>query len=496
MPMTHNVFIRADAGPALGLGHFSRCGAIAHALEIYSDAQVFLLTRPDSQPYISSFFPASIRVMDLPETGALATDTITLLHRQQTDSSVILLDHYDDLKEWEQAFTRLKVPVVVIDDLYAAQSADWIVHPVPRLGGALQTDELTSRISGPAYLPLSHAFANFREHHDLIRTGLRRVLICFGGSDPTGETMKALRAIAPMRELTIEVVIGPGCAVPRDELHVYQRQAHISVHHSLDPGALAELMGCADLALGGGGVMQWERMCLGLPSIVIMNAENQRNQIEWMNEQSVMRYLGRHDQVTEKDIAEAVRYFIERKGELTRLSRNCAALVDGKGAIRLAAILRATGFTVRPVSIADIASLYEWRTDESNWQSNWSDAERPSLEDHATWVRRKLSDAACHFFVVQNAECPIGVVRFDIDPHGQDAALSIYLVPEQQRKKLGLAVYTAAELEIRRSASGLRSITSRIHSENAASLSLHRNAGFSVTIHPDKPEWYVAKKEL
>ena len=40
--------------------------------------------------------------------------------------------------------------------------------------------------------------------------------------------------------------------------------------------AMAKLMAEADLAIGAGGTTTWERCCLGLPAVLLIVADNQR----------------------------------------------------------------------------------------------------------------------------------------------------------------------------------------------------------------------------
>jgi spore coat polysaccharide biosynthesis predicted glycosyltransferase SpsG len=53
-----------------------------------------------------------------------------------------------------------------------------------------------------------------------------------------------------------------------------QANPHIALH--VDPPSMPELMIACDVALGAGGSTAWERACLGLPSIAIILADNQR----------------------------------------------------------------------------------------------------------------------------------------------------------------------------------------------------------------------------
>ena len=62
----------------------------------------------------------------------------------------------------------------------------------------------------------------------------------------------------------------------------------------------------ADLAMGGGGTTTWERAWLGLPSIVVILAENQRSITEAMEKSGSVWNLGFYHDVTPEKIREAI----------------------------------------------------------------------------------------------------------------------------------------------------------------------------------------------
>ena len=70
---------------------------------------------------------------------------------------------------------------------------------------------------------------------------------------------------------------------------------------------LSGLMARADLMVSAGGSTSWERMCLGLPGIVISIADNQKPMNEALQRSLYIEFLGDRRNVTVSDIADAVR---------------------------------------------------------------------------------------------------------------------------------------------------------------------------------------------
>ena len=93
-------------------------------------------------------------------------------------------------------------------------------------------------------------------------------------------------------------------------------------------------MAVADIAIGAGGVTNWERMCVGLPSIVISVAENQHSIAQILHKKGMVNYLGRHDQVTVNVIRQAIKTEITQSNLLEKMS-DAMNLCDGHGVTRV-----------------------------------------------------------------------------------------------------------------------------------------------------------------
>jgi spore coat polysaccharide biosynthesis predicted glycosyltransferase SpsG/RimJ/RimL family protein N-acetyltransferase len=485
------VLIRADAGTALGTGHFARASALTDALSAAGGTEIMLVTSDEGSALVPAYFPSNMPVLAVAPADSGPAGTMSALRQAGWAPDVIYLDQYGEVPEWEAYATKAGARLLVLDDLDAATRADVIVRP----HGGNVADEDAIVLRGPAYLPLSrHVTALAHRARSPSSSSNLRLNVCFGGSDPTGETAKALQALGVLDGLEVDLVIGPGVGFDPAMLDAADHMPHVTLHRAPSQERLAALMSEADLALGAGGVMLWERMCLGVPSLVICVAHNQRPQIDAMVAAGAIRFVGDHAEVTTERIAQAVMGLAADEPARRALAATGRKLVDGRGAIRLAAWLRALALGARDVRPDDAEDLLNWRTDDRNWQHNWEQAEKPDLAAHMSWLEAKLADPDCVFRILTRGDEPVGVVRFDLGDAGRSAYLSIYLVPAWHGRKMGLAVLFAAERALRRSHPAVRQIVSRIHRDNLASERLHRDAGFEVMPSNDRADWLDARK--
>lgn len=483
------VVIRADAGQAIGTGHFARASAVADALLASGNVDVVLATGTEGAELAPAYFSPQVTVITLGPHYTDPAATMQALREHGCIPSAILLDQYGEVPEWERQAANDDIGLLVIDDLDVAERADIIIRP----HGGPAGNGTTKILRGPTYVPLSsHITACERAQNSGVRL---RLNVCFGGSDPTGETAKAIAALASLPQIDADVVIGPRANIDPEVIEAAQSMPHVKLHHAPSQAELAQLMASADLALGAGGVMLWERMYLGVPSLVISVADNQNAQIDSMVDAEVIELLGGHLSVTPQLIISAIMELAADPTGRKSLAEKGRQLVDGHGARRIAAWLRALTLNVRPVVQDDAADLLAWRKHEANWRHNWNNADPPTFPEHEKWLAGKLSDPSCHFSIIECRGEPVGVVRFDLNQE-DSAYLSIYLVPSAHGKKLGLPVLFAAELELCRRHPEAKRINSHIHRENPASERLHMLAGFQIQPTPDRPDWLDAVKEL
>jgi len=90
----------------------------------------------------------------------------------------------------------------------------------------------------------------------------------------------------------------------------------------------------ADLGIGAAGSATYERLCLGLPSVVITLAENQRPVAEELSRRSLACWLGHEDRVEEVHITEILKLLTARPIDPS-WSESCKRTLDGRGTNRV-----------------------------------------------------------------------------------------------------------------------------------------------------------------
>lgn len=345
-----HVSIRADASIHIGSGHVMRCMTLAQALAS-KGARVSFICREFPGHLCDYLESSGFQTIRLPYAEApMASMTSSIFGEQDASETIqaiggvnsdwLIVDHYSLEKAWESKMRPLVGKIMVIDDL-ANRCHDCNLL----LDQNLFTDaerRYTPLVPSDCVKLLGPNFALLRPEFAVARSKLRerdgsvkRILIFFGGYDPTGETIKVLQSIKKFASsIMIDVIIGTHNA-QKDEIKRYaQTLPHTRYFHFVKN--MTDLIVQADLFIGTAGISTWERCCLGLPSVVITNADNQVEPIVSLAKEEVLLYAGHAAQLTRNQLEKLLDEAIVDTVMLKRYSINSMQLVDGKGAKRCA----------------------------------------------------------------------------------------------------------------------------------------------------------------
>lgn len=196
----------------------------------------------------------------------------------------LIVDHYAIDRRWEQAVSPVVKKLLVIDDLAdRPHQADVLLDQnLGRQHADYQrlVDSDTRLLIGPEFALLRPEFALWRGA-SLARRALpnwQSILVMMGGADLPNFSQKVLLELNKAKlppEAKITVVLGqaaPWEANLRNVIPIMRvpTELRIGVNN------MAEIMAEADVAIAAAGSAAWERCCVGLPTIQLVLAENQR----------------------------------------------------------------------------------------------------------------------------------------------------------------------------------------------------------------------------
>jgi hypothetical protein len=313
--MPRVVRLWTSAGPGEGRGHLARALALAEATWPDDVTVELALARGEPSPLERGRAAAAgARIVDadaaLPGDAAVvvdAPDPTALSGGIPSDRLAV----FDDRETFEGA-------------------AALVVQPsLPTWSGAARAGRV---LAGYSWAPIGSAWrAIISRRQPLSDTGLPRVLVCFGGSDPHDVTGRLGPALEDERGWTTTIVVGPD----------YHGRADAGGPVVREPPDLPTRVASTDLVVTGAGTMKFEVAALGRPAILLAVADDQLPVGPPFAEAGAARWLGDGRTADPEAVRAAVAALLDDDPARSAMAMTARGLVDGRGADRLAAEISA-----------------------------------------------------------------------------------------------------------------------------------------------------------
>jgi UDP-2,4-diacetamido-2,4,6-trideoxy-beta-L-altropyranose hydrolase len=318
---------RVDASTRIGGGHIMRCLTLADLLRRQGD-QCHFYCHPQPGDRIAALQAQGYPVTPLGLDDDLPGDEI---------HDWLVADHYQLDAAWERRQRPLARRILVIDDLAnRPHDADVLLDQNLREGAEARYRPLVPDhcrlLLGTSHVLLRPAFDRTPTRQ---RDGtVRHVFVYFGGNDQDNLAGRALAALARFPQLSAQVVLGPDHPHRDALLAKTDGMSGITLEeHCPD---MAAAMAKADLALGVCGIAAWERCALGLPTLVCVTADNQREDALALHRLGAVEHLGESAEVDAQRWADALTRALAAPVRIARMGEAAAAVVAGHQANRAA----------------------------------------------------------------------------------------------------------------------------------------------------------------
>jgi UDP-2,4-diacetamido-2,4,6-trideoxy-beta-L-altropyranose hydrolase len=300
-----DVVIRVDASLHIGSGHVMRCLTLANALskkrvnvsficrsffgnliEYIKDSGFQVYVLEGGEQNLADDFDGSPELAHSSWLGVSQIDDANecKIILDKINPEWLVVDHYAIDFRWHKLLSNYYQKLMVIDDLADRKhSCDLLLDQT--YGRELK--DYVKHVSSKCKLLLGSEFSLLRSEFSQWRgvalqrrkscSGVNQLLISMGGVDYDNVTAKVLEEVSKCQlseYLKITVIMGKSAPHLQEvnklaELMQYETEVNVSADN------MAEIMSNADLAIGAAGATTWERCCLGLPTIMLVLAENQ-----------------------------------------------------------------------------------------------------------------------------------------------------------------------------------------------------------------------------
>lgn len=326
MPLSRKIAIRTDASITIGAGHVMRCLTLAEELRQAGAEVCFMCRRGrgDMLDIIHDHGFPSVALETEADWHCDAEQTLSALTNQHRIDWLVV-DHYQLDRRWESLLRPTTRNILVIDDLADRP------HDCDALLDQNYYKNAKKRYSSlvPSHcrLFLGPEFTLLREEFRIAARNLRprdghvrRLLVTFGATDPTDETGKVLSALRALDSPSISTDVVVGATNPRraDIKALCTTMPRVRFH--VQTNRMAALMNEADLAIGASGATTWERCILGLPTLTVTTADNQKQTASDLAAAGAIWLMGQANDLAAHDYETALRTAMDSTARLKNLS--------------------------------------------------------------------------------------------------------------------------------------------------------------------------------
>ncbi len=493
------LLIRADATTQMGMGHVMRCLALAQTWQDAGGAVTFGATAlPESLK--ARLYAEGMAVHSLTAPAGTTEDAAqTSVLAGQMGAEWVVIDGYQFGAEYQCALKAAGLRVLALDDYghAAYYYADVVVNQNIYADESLypHREPSTRLLLGTQYALLRREFWSWRDWQREIPEVARKVLVTLGGGDSNNVTLKVIRALQLMDMPDLEATVVIGGSNP----YYGELKAAITstswIQLVCNVTNMPELMAWADVAISAAGSTCWELALMGLPSLLIVLAENQRPIATGMAEDQAAVNLGEHFALTATQIAAALTKVLNQAARRHILAQQSRALIDSHGSQRVVDWMQQR-LILRPVQALDSELIWNWANDTATRAASFSSEIIP-WETHVTWFTERLNDPHCSFYLAHDATgAPLGQIRYQLE--GEAATVSVSVVSERRGSGYGVVLIRAGTQRLFADTPA-QSIHAYIKPENLASANAFVRAGFteveSTTIHGMNARHFVYKRK-
>jgi UDP-2,4-diacetamido-2,4,6-trideoxy-beta-L-altropyranose hydrolase len=320
-----------EGSAEVGLGHVSRCLALARAVGAEGARSILVAPADPRVASLAAHPPAAFVTWPWPDNPLGATDFLRAL-----GAEAIVVDSYKASPDFLGGLHGAAPVVVAIDDL-----AD---RPLPVdvvVNGSAAAESLPYRrvegtrfLLGSRYALLDPDYAGVPER--VADARVSRIFVSLGGGRWAREVAAAIRAAdAVLDGGIVDVAAGPFSAdAPEIDDAAGAARNHVVVHR--DRFGLRELMAAADVAVCGAGMTLYELSAVGTPAVVVQMSDNQGPNAEVFSLANAAVAAGA---VEEPGLGGAIAAALRRLADpdaRAGVAARARALVDGRGAGRVA----------------------------------------------------------------------------------------------------------------------------------------------------------------
>ncbi|MFK8004952.1 MAG: GNAT family N-acetyltransferase [Saprospiraceae bacterium] len=422
-----NVFIVTGGNNKKGYGHLFRCASLAKVLAKNYTCSFLLLDTPQEN------FDAIFEKKHFQNQGEI----LNYLKSDSCTNDFVVIDNYLIKEDFVKAVKNINLKTVSINDLPEfALPTDLIINHAINLQPKDFNVSYSKLLLGKKYLLLRSEFFESQENHP-IDSAKEQILICFGGADPLGLSLKYLKFLKPYQK-KYQVAVMTNSDPLKYELAKFKNENplfDIYTHSNLDAKGVVQLIQKSKVAIVPASTIALECMCVNIDLITGQFVDNQKVLSKSIRDLNLAINVG---DFTKLDQNSFDQYFQKVINGGYKIKQKLFFDTDPRENIlrEFKQLESNQNMKLREVNFEDWQMLLDWRNDlETRTRSH--SIEMITEEHHKNWLRNVISDPNRILFVGDIDNIPVGTVRADFDSSTNSYELSWTISPHARGQGIG-----------------------------------------------------------
>nr|WP_286675300.1 UDP-2,4-diacetamido-2,4,6-trideoxy-beta-L-altropyranose hydrolase [Clostridium sp. CH2] len=330
------IFIRADGGKNIGIGHIMRMIVLAKALNKYHS--VFFICK-ESKNDIRKF-ESGIEKLKVSDFNVLLIDEENVINeivklQKKYKADMLISDSYDVDEEYFENLKQYFKLTGYMDDVNKCKmNVDFIINQnfnAEYIDYSKTVNKETKLLLGSKYCLLRDEFRNIKNKY--IKKKVFNIIVTVGGSDPHGIINRVCDYIKKL-DFKFHIVIGPSFNMEHIKKikKLNETQKNINLYFNAN---MFELMKNCDLGISSCGSTLYELSACGVPTIGIIIADNQKDVAINLDKRGIIKNLGWYSSINEEDLCKSILELNKNIYKRMEMSEKAMDFIDGIGVERI-----------------------------------------------------------------------------------------------------------------------------------------------------------------
>ena len=315
----NNIGLIFDSDYKAGGGHFWRCYNLAKTLRI-KKKKIFFISNKLNKNFIKILKKDKFIYIKLDQIQNFSKIKKIIENKR---INIIISDYYKISSNTKGEIKKIVDKLIVIDDhIHKKHNCDIYINnnfiDDKSKSKIKKLNPNTTLFLGHRYFINNYNFKKLKKNKKKNKE-IKKIFAFFGSSDPSNETLKFIKAIESFTNLKFKILIGK---LNKNYINIKsfcKNKKNIKLFYNLNNYSTLKIMENVDFSFGSGGINLTERLFLGIPSVVICTALNQKRALLALKKKRIIHYLGSNRNINILKIKRCMSEFLQNKKMVSQL---------------------------------------------------------------------------------------------------------------------------------------------------------------------------------